>query len=375
VLLQAFAFVMGASLTQSRATLPDECYTQLLPLGALLWLRIRRTRAFAAALLLVALGEIYAAGEAHLKLRAVDAVLDGPPDVMVTGAISSFVVAGAKSSAFEFRSSQIGPHTRHLSLRVRWYGKTPPLAPGQRWRRCLRIKPVTVRFNPGGFDRAGWLWQRGVLVSAYVRDSSDANRLADAHWSLSRWRQQLAERLETLVGNAPRAGLVKALLIGDRRAVDESERQVMQRTGTAHLLAISGLHIGLAATFGFVFTSTLWRLAWRAPERVATSRVAAPAAFVTAFVYAGLAGFALSTVRALVMCVVVLGALMLRRRVHAPAALALAVFMLIVTSPARPPAQGSGSHVVRSLRCYSACRRVLEVRAWGPCCTRNGWLR
>ena len=80
----------------------------------------------------------------------------------------------------------------------------------------------------------------GVLVSAYVRDSSDANRLADAHWSLSRWRQQLAERLETLVGNAPRAGLVKALLIGDRRAVDESERQVMQRTGTAHLLAISG---------------------------------------------------------------------------------------------------------------------------------------
>ena len=71
--------------------------------------------------------------------------------------------------------------------------------------------------------------------------------------SVDRLRYRLRERLQEVIPDRPVSSLIYALSLGDRSAIDSSQWQVLSRTGTNHLLAISGLHIGLIAGFGFFF--------------------------------------------------------------------------------------------------------------------------
>jgi competence protein ComEC len=334
VLIQAGAFALGALYIQTQATLPDECYTQLMPLAVVLWLRLRKTHLPLACALLLCLGALYAAVDGHVKMRAAVSVLQGPRDVVVIGTIDSFVSRGMKSSTFQLKVHQVAETSHHLRMRVRWYGVMPNVQPGEVWRLKLRVRPLTARFNPGGFDRAGWLWQQGITLAAYVRDAETAALMGRTMWSTSRWRDRLSQRISTLLVDAPRIGLVKALLIGDRREISERERAILRQTGTAHLVAISGLHVGLAAGCGFVLVNMMWRRCGRLAERYASARVAAAAALGTATIYAALAGFSLPTERALVMCVVVLGGLLSRRRVPSTTAFAIGVATLVLVQPA-----------------------------------------
>jgi competence protein ComEC len=126
---------------------------------------------------------------------------------------------------------------------------------------------------------------------------------------------------------------VRALVLGDRSGLDPERWEVLTRTGTNHLIAISGLHVGIVAGFLFFLCRWAWSRSARLSLMVAAPRAAAVAALAGAVAYSALAGFAVSTQRALVMLAVLLGAVLLSRTIRPASGIALALIAVLALDP------------------------------------------
>lgn len=215
-------------------------------------------------------------------------------------------------------------------VRVSWYDYPPALRSGDCWRLQLKLNAPHGFLNPGGFDYEGWLWRKRFGATGYVRE---AQRCA-ADWvsPVDRWRQSASQKIAALLGTHEMSGVIRALSVGERSGIGDAQWRVFRQTGTSHLVAISGLHIGLIAAL------VLFGVRWLFPRlpggtRAPAITVAAVASALAAGGYAMLAGFALPTQRALIMLVVVLGAILLRRRSAPSDLLALAALAVLALDP------------------------------------------
>ena len=145
----------------------------------------------------------------------------------------------------------------------------PAVRAGDRWRLPVRLKSPHGALNPHGPDHEAWLWSHGVMAVGQVRTSTpsgeQAQRLAtDVGYPIERWRQACRDRIWQQ-GLDPRlSGIIAALLLGDQAALDPLDWDIFRRTGVAHLMSISGLHITLlAAAMGAVITCGWRRGGWR----------------------------------------------------------------------------------------------------------------
>lgn len=221
-------------------------------------------------------------------------------------------------------------HTRPHRLRISWYDEHPQLHPGDCWRLKLKVHVPHGSLNPGGFDYETWLWRNRIGATGYVRDAQPCD---DTQADIAdRWRQRIAHEIDNVLAGNRMNGVVRALSVGDRSGISDAQWTVLRHTGTSHLVAISGLHIGLVAAL--VLLLVRW-LSPRLPggKRVPAIVVGAAASACAAGIYALLAGFALPTQRALIMLVVVLGAVLLRRRTAPSDLLALAALAVLVLDP------------------------------------------
>jgi competence protein ComEC len=126
---------------------------------------------------------------------------------------------------------------------------------------------------------------------------------------------------------------VRALALGDTRALDDVDWEQLRATGVTHLIAISGFHVGLVAGFLALLVSLLWR-SWPALGRsLPRPHAAAIAGLLGALGYAAVAGFALPTVRTVLMIGIVVGARLARRAQRAVDALALAAIAVLLVDP------------------------------------------
>jgi competence protein ComEC len=132
---------------------------------------------------------------------------------------------------------------------------------------------------------------------------------------------------------APALPLVQALVIGDRSGFGQDDWDVLTRTGTNHLVAISGLHVGLIAGAIFLLVRWLWSRSARLTVALAAPRAAAIGGMIASLGYAGLAGFSISTQRALVMIAVVFAALVWQRTLRPYHALVLALVGVLLVDP------------------------------------------
>lgn len=130
-----------------------------------------------------------------------------------------------------------------VKARLGWYAEEERPEPGQRFRAQVRLKPLYHRLNPGSRAQARRDAAMGIAWTGYVRRLDSVE--GQASWQ-RRWHQYLGERL----ADFRHQGLMLALLTGDRRAISEPQRALLQGSGTAHLLAISGLHVALVAGLG-----------------------------------------------------------------------------------------------------------------------------
>ena len=133
---------------------------------------------------------------------------------------------------------------------------------GQRATFMARVKPVRGFANPGGWDSRFYWGQKGVFYRCYTRGQAGAElgSLPDG-WRgmLARLRLGVREHLARATGDMPADGraLLFALLAGDRSGLDPDLRQAMSDGGVAHVLALSGLHVGLVASLGWFAASML----------------------------------------------------------------------------------------------------------------------
>ncbi|MBK1719457.1 DNA internalization-related competence protein ComEC/Rec2 [Thiocystis violacea] len=220
-------------------------------------------------------------------------------------------------------------------VRLSCYQDCPDFRAGERWRLAVRLKPRHGYMNPGGFDYERWLFEQGIKATGHLRGSGPAERLdaaAGRDW-LTRWRQALAGHLARVLGDSSQVGLIQALTIGERAGIEREVWDIFTRTGTNHLVAISGLHVGLVAGGLFLVTRRLWSMSTRLTLVLAAPKAAAIAGALAALGYAGLAGFAVSTQRALIMLAVVLGSVVWQRTLRPYHALTLALVGVLVWDP------------------------------------------
>ena len=219
-------------------------------------------------------------------------------------------------------------------VRLNWYSRDAAPEVGESWQLEVRLKRPHGFANPGGFDYEGWLFRQGIRATGYVRKSIENGRLKPAEgYFVQRLRARLNGYLNQLLPASDGRALIQALVIGKRDGLTSSQWDVLRRTGTSHLMAISGLHIGLTAGLVFVLVRRWWALMPGFAERLAAPRIAALASMLAALIYALIAGFSVPTQRALIMVTTVCGAQMLGHRSSLAQNLTLALFAVLVYDP------------------------------------------
>ncbi|KGS13364.1 competence protein ComEC, partial [Pseudomonas coronafaciens] len=184
-------------------------------------------------------------------------------------------------------------------IRVAWYGG-PDVKSGERWRLALKLKRPGGLVNPDAFDYQAWLLARRIGATGTV---ADGQLLTPARGA---WRDGIRQRLLAVDAQGREGGLAAlALVLGDGSGLSRTDWQVLQNTGTVHLLVISGQHIGLLAGVVYALIAGLarWGL-W--PRALSWLPTACALAFVAALGYGLLAGFEVPVRRACVMVGMVL---------------------------------------------------------------------
>ena len=321
------AFAAGAVLLQWQPVLPPIALWFGAATGmALLAMALTRAanggaaiRWIAATLLIAAAGSLgfaYAAWRADLRLADALAPEWEGEDIVVVGVIDDIPKMSARGARFTFAVEGVETADAQVPLRISlsWYAQVrkdgaadavPELVAGERWRLKVRLKRPHGTVNPHGFDVEAWLLENGLRATGYVRDDA-ANVRIDSFAGrpgdfVERSRTAVRDRILAALGDAPYAGVIVALAIGEERAIPDAQWRVFNRTGITHLISISGLHVTVFAAIAGGIGFALARRSVRLTDRLPARRIAAVVGVVAATLYVLLAGAQVPAVRTLVM--------------------------------------------------------------------------
>lgn len=328
--------------------LPDQ-WLLLLFLALLSWFLYRRYWRLALGLI----GVLYGTTYGYWLLDKQLPVSLNAERFLVTGRVEGLPAATARAQRFYLRihhiqradetsadRSAVAPELSAMQgelISLNWYWRyggnssditeASTVASGDLWQLEVKLRRPRGFVNPAGFDYQHYLLQQKIMATGYVRTSAYNHSLGRqcTLWQSDCWRQGLRDFFvghSTVVedGRTPPRylGPLLGLLIGDREQMTSEQWQLLRHTGTIHLLAISGLHIGLAAFLGFMVgqlccrtlqlllarCQCVWLVVWL------------PSFFSIgcAWTYGLLAGLSLPTQRALVMVITFNLFLLLKRR-------------------------------------------------------------
>jgi competence protein ComEC len=216
-------------------------------------------------------------------------------------------------------------------VRVSWF--EPLVVPriGEAWELELRLRRPRGNLNPGGFDVETWLFREKYHASGYVV-ASKRNRLlwAGDGTALDRFRARFVARARAANVAPETAAVLAAIGVGARHLVSRSQWEKFAATGTSHLMAISGLHVGLAAMAGFAL---VFGIAVAVPVRGNHYLGALTLGVAMAAVYALVSGFGVPSRRAVIMLLAAALSIARRRQVDSAVVVALAAVVVFVTDP------------------------------------------
>jgi competence protein ComEC len=303
-----------------------------LPMALLLWLW-KPLRVLM--LVLVGFAWCWWCAQQQLSLRLA-AALEGR-NLGLSGWVASIPQIHPEYASFEFAVEQLDGRVPGRGIpklvRLSWPDIATVPGAGQHWHLEVRLKRPRGYMNPGSFDYEGWLFRHGIGATGYVIPGQAAVRAGGERFPLLRVRVAILHAMQAALGNSSFAGVAAALAIGDRGGIDARQWRVFQNTGTAHLVAISGLHIGLIAGLVLLLVKFLWRRSVWLCAHVPVPMAATVAALLAASLYAAMAGFSVPTQRALIQLAAISGAILLRRHARVWDMLGLALIGVLLLNP------------------------------------------
>jgi competence protein ComEC len=232
-----------------------------------------------------------------------------------------------------------GSHAVCGLVKVSGRGESAAITAGDGVSVAGRLRSIRSFINPGGFDYKRHMALKGVHARIFAKSGSlqrmAAVRGGPLGTALRGIRQFLSARLEAaLPGFSPETvALLRLVLLGDRSALTPDLRSAFNRAGVGHVLAISGLHVGMVAAF--VFAVARWSLSW-VPVLLThawTRKGAALVSFCAVIAYGVLAGLSPSTQRAMLMVSVFLARFWIGRPYDWFNALAAAALVIMTIHP------------------------------------------
>lgn len=262
----------------------------------------------------------------------------------VTSNVSSHFGKPAKISvrlSFDFCTTQIDQqqlsfyHSNKIRMSV--YRATPEqrtsILAGSYWQFVAKLKPVHGRLNPGGFDYEKWLVSESFFATGYVKSMKKLPAAFSIESKLHSVRQNILTKLNRVIPDGPGKGMILALAIGERSSITAEQWQAIKSSGTSHLLAISGLHIGIAAMWSYYFCLFIFSRLTFVTARIPAQRVAEAASLLGAFSIALISGFGYPAQRALVMLAVYLYCRWSGRHLSLANVLAMSIMLITVLQP------------------------------------------
>ena len=307
--------------------------------------------------------------------------LDGTVEVetvIITGEVVSLPEIIDSGIRFEFQItemiSQAGIRLENPGkVRLGWYRENVSILPGEYWRLHVRLKRPYGFSNPGGFDYEGWLFQHRIRATGYVRNREQNELLYSASpFSVNYQRHLLRSLINTSHIADFEKSLISALSLGDRSKITAKQWQTLTRTGTSHLLAISGLHIGLVAGLFFIVGRWLWAFAGSLPLQISSQRFAALSGLLGALIYAAMAGFSIPTQRALIMLSMWMLSLFFNRKYVVSDIISISLLAVLIIDPFAAMDAGFWlSFIAISIIAYGmTCRVQTNIYGW-----RNVWWK
>ena len=258
----------------------------------------------------------------------------------IVGVIDTLPAKYSNREKFILRIQTLGKNNKSLSvsgkIRVTVSGKGLKLARGDRIGFFSRIKSIRNFNNPGGFDYKRYMAFKKVWGTAYVAAQKLTILNKNSEKSIGQIIGDARRIISDLIdktGSGKEQGVLKALIIGDRNSISQNLREAFNRAGIGHLLAISGLHIGIVATAAFFFFN--WLLSYNKLflRHAWTKKGAVILSVVPVFIYGLLSGMSPSTQRAVIMVTVFLMAFLFESEHDTMNTLAVAAMLILIVHP------------------------------------------
>lgn len=339
MLLFSLAFLLGDLYLQSFSQLPDKNLIITLVVGTLLcWIGLKKYNCHSYLLVAFVLGFSWSAWYAHSLLSWTLPKNLELKTVTIVGRIASIPINNEGVTQFLFALEQL--ETSHQLIRgksilsISWQD-APSLRVGDKWHLKARLKRIHGLQNIGTFDYEAWALQKGLRAKGYVVANSK-HFLIDHHWyeyPIQQLRQNLYEKIQHHLPNSPTSHWLITLIVGEHVRISKDDWDVLRKTGTNHLMAIAGLHIGLIAGFVHYFCMLGWRYIPYLSLMVPAQQASACIALIAAIIYSAMAGFSLPTERACLMFIIFVIGIMLKHNINIWHALACALFVVLSINP------------------------------------------
>ncbi len=272
-------------------------------------------------------------------------------NLKITGVVDALPDRTARGQRFQFRVEQVDspfhvPERIQLSI---WLSPRDdeddalsglhglqPVRAGERWAFTVRLKRPHGLANPHGYDAEARLFENGIRATGYVRSGEKlTDFVPGVATGIAAMRECIRDRFERVLPEAefPDAGILTALAIGDQKAIAGPLWQVFSKTGTTHLMSISGLHVTLFSGLVGWLISAIWRRLPQRAGRFPAQKMGIFCGWFAAAFYTLIAGAGIPALRTLFMLTVGALAILTGRHVSVFRILLLALVAVLLLDP------------------------------------------
>lgn len=326
---------------------------------------------------LVALGLMLAGLRAHLVAAP---VLEGRYYGPIEGRIVK--IDRSASDALRLTLDRVvlqgrGAAVTPAQIRVSLHGTQGFISPEPGLRVMLtgHLSPPPGPAEPGGFDFRRHAWFEGLGAVGYTRSPVLALAPAQAGaqgLGLHRLRMRVSAAVQReLPGDA--GAFAAAIMTGDRSGIAQDRMEELRRSNLAHLLAISGLHMGLLTGFVFGLLRLMMALVPYVALRAPTRKLAALGALAAGIFYLLLSGGNVATERAFIMVAVMLVAVLLDRRAISLRSVAIAACVILALRPEALTQAGFQMSFAATVALVAVFRALADQREWRQSIPRWAW--